>query len=348
MKKTMILSLVSFMLIFSIPCSANSIMDDSMVYASGNRLNQVYEALQKDSFVYKKVLESYSVTVIKESITPVYTIDLLDYAETRKLDIRPMMHTGEPADDGIGDVYIAKTITSDRKYGGNIMFSVKDGIAEGMIYSPSAYSATQTSPVGSYAASSSYADHAVRIKTALNASDIIPVEDVRYVFINGMGGFFYIKNNEYDILFAVGNINADASDSSTSQLDYSIDPHTELLNIADAYSEEYNKFLAEKTEWEAAHPGKLWNATGFNGVSPIVSDCSQVDNIIDIAEYLNIDYSRDFLVSTNTSASASLSASPSNNSKIVYYIAAGVFALILVSSAILVFRLKSKKVKRDK
>lgn len=48
MKKTMILCLVSFMLIFSIPCSANSIMNDSMVYASGNRLNQVYEELQKD------------------------------------------------------------------------------------------------------------------------------------------------------------------------------------------------------------------------------------------------------------------------------------------------------------
>lgn len=348
MKKIIVICLSLFMLFFSIPCSANYIMDDSMVYASGNRLNQAYEALQKDSFDYKKLFESDEVTVIKESITPVYTIDLLDYAETRNFDIRPMMNTGEPSDNAIGEVYVAKMITSERKYGGSIMFSVKDGTADGMIYSKSAEVATQTSPGGSYVASPSYADHAIRIKTALNASDIIPVEDVRYVFINGMGGFFYIKNNEYDILFAVGNINADASDSSTSQLDYSIDPHTELLNIADDYSEAYNEFLAEKAEWEAAHPGELWNATGFDGVSPVVSYCGQIDNIIDIAEYLKIDYSRDFPVSPGTSEMAVLYVSPSDNSKTVYYIFAGVLALILVGSAILVYRLKSKKMKHDR
>ena len=65
----------------------------------------------------------------------------------------------------------------------------------------------------------------------------------------------------------------------------------ELLTLAKKQLARYEAFLKEKAEWEAANPGKTWDRVGGYSVSPIMSGCSQVENIVDIAAYLNIDYS---------------------------------------------------------
>jgi hypothetical protein len=66
---------------------------------------------------------------------------------------------------------------------------------------------------------------------------------------------------------------------------------SELLTVAKDYSARVEAHLKEKAEWEAMHPGEMWDRVGFVGTSPIITECSHIDNVLDIASYLNIDYS---------------------------------------------------------
>ena len=56
------------------------------------------------------------------------------------------------------------------------------------------------------------------------------------------------------------------------------------------------------------HPGEIWDVTGGVGISPIITGCSRVDNILDIASYLNIDYSVDFESANNFENAADVDA----------------------------------------
>jgi len=297
MKKNKMLCFVCCILIFlftmSTPGYANSDESKSMVYASGEQLDELYELLQKDSYDFHKALEVYSLIVVKESITPIYTIDLLDYARTGKLKIVPLWksHTGLSG-NGKGNAYIAKTLTADGKYGGNIMFYVENGVAYNMLYTPSEYSPSWPEGVeGYYSASASYADHALRIANIMNEKDFISAYDVKYVVIDMVGEFFYINNSKYSTLVSIGQMSTDKSNQSSDIVDYHMGTGDELLTLAKKQLAQYEAFLKEKAEWEAANPGKTWDRVGDYSVPPIMSGCSQVDNIVDIATYLDIDYS---------------------------------------------------------
>ena len=300
MNKKKILGAISFILIclltLSLTCYAESNKSGAMVYASGEQLDQIYESFQSDSSDIKIMLETYSLTVVKESITPVYTLSLSEYAQSGKMNIVPLWcsHSGLES-NGKGNVYVAKTLTSEKQYEGTLTFFVENGTAYFFMHTFSVNSPfwqDDFSDSASYAASPSYADHAKRISSALGETNLISAHDVKYVLIDSLGSFFYIKNNKHDRFFSTGYISA--SNSSTKPngiVDYSIDATGELWNLANDYWAKEKAFLAEKAEWEAKHPGEVWDKTGGIGVSPIVSECSHVDNILDIASYLNIDYS---------------------------------------------------------
>lgn len=311
MKKLWLMSIIALLFVTVIPCHASEFYEEkSMIYATGSDQETIYKLLQKDSFDFKKSLDSLSLTVVKESISPVYTIDLLEYAETGVINVKPSLAGKESTDNknNRGNVYIAKTITTQQEFGGNIMFYVEDNVAYSMFFTPS----DKTNNVSRYQASCSYADHAVRIQNRLKEDKFVSVYDIKYVIINSVGDFFYISNNKHNTLIPVGYISSDASDLGfTAQVDTLIHVDSDLKTLADNRLEEHKAFIRKKEQWEKEHPGELWDYTGDNSVSPLISGCSQVDNIQNIAEYLNLDL--------NADVSKPAHSAPNNLRNIIFY-----------------------------
>ncbi len=90
---------------------------------------------------------------------------------------------------------------------------------------------------------------------------------------------------------SVGYMSSDAScDGFTAQADAQINiGNNELKALANDQLTAHKAFKQEKEQWEKEHPGELWDRTGTNDLPPLISKCSRVDNIQNIAEYLNID-----------------------------------------------------------
>lgn len=296
MKKNKLLASICFLLIclltLSLTCYAEPDKSGSMVYTSGKQMDQIYELLQSDSYDLKKMLEVNSLTILKESITPVYTLNLSEYAQSKKMNVVPMWrsHSGLTS-NGTGNVYVAKAVTLDKQFGGNIMFYIENGAAYNMMYSPSEYSPMWGASDDKYPASTSYADHASRISAALKEAEFVSVYDVKYVVIDSVGDFFYVSNDKHDRLFAAGYVSVNSSNKPIDNVDFSMEVTGELLNIANDWWAKEKTYSEEKAKWEAMHPGETWDMTGEVGVLPIITGCSQINNILDIASYLNIDYS---------------------------------------------------------
>lgn len=340
MKKIfLVFCVLVFLLASFAPCYAGS-EEESMVYEHGEKLDIIYETIQKDSYDLHLALKYSSLKVLKESITPVYEVDLLGTARSGEITIIPMWrsHTGLLG-DGVGNVYTAKTITSDGKFGGNIMFYIENGVAYNMIYSPSEYSPMWFENGYHYPASASYADHAKRIAAVLKEKDMISPHDVKYVVADTIGEFFYVDNAAHSVFVSVGYI----SNNETGNVltDYYID-ETGLINLAKEYSQKREDLLNEKASWEASHPGEIWFKAGANGLSPIMSDCSSVDNIIDITDYLNIDI-KAMQVSQESDISNKINNTKGKaHSGLIIGIISGtaLIAMIIVISSIYVIRQK--------
>ena len=109
---------------------------------------------------------------------------------------------------------------------------------------------------------------------------MIPLSDVKYVIIERIGEFFYIKNESHDIFVSLGLIYNKSTEGSTVT-DYTLNK-TELKILSDNRLRQYEKMMEEKKEWEKEHPGEEWHYYGSDGGTPISSICSEVDNILDI------------------------------------------------------------------
>ena len=340
MKKIILVFCVLVFLLASFaPCYADS-EEESMVYEHGEKLDIIYETIQKDSYDLHLALKVSSLKVLKESITPVYKVDLLETARSGEITIIPMWcsHTGLLG-DGVGNVYTAKTITSDGKFGGNIMFYIEKGVAYNMIYSPSEYSPMWFENGNHYPASASYADHAKRIAAVLKEKDMISPHDVKYVVADTIGEFFYVDNAAHSVFVSVGYISN--NETGNFLTDYYMD-EAGLINLAKDYSQKREDFLNEKASWEASHPGEIWDKTEVYGLSPIMSDCSSVDNIIDITDYLNIEI-KAMQVSQESDISNRVNNTKGKaHSGLIIGIISGIalIAMIIVISSIYVIRQK--------
>ena len=72
----------------------------------------------------------HGIYIIKESITPVYLADFLDYAKTGIFEMNRWA-------DVKGDAYWAKTMTPEGVFAGDLLFFIKDDIALYSGFSPS-------------------------------------------------------------------------------------------------------------------------------------------------------------------------------------------------------------------
>ena len=284
MKKIIFALITVISLLLTVPCVAEKMEGTGMVYASGIELESTFEALTQEdlssSSDVAKLLKYDDLSIVKESITPVYTINMLDYSKTNELVITPM-YAGKNMDKR---VYSSKMIDGNNAFSGSMTFYVDDGIAYRLYSSPQPFKEYEYQY-----ASTSYADHAKRIQKILKLDSLVSPVDVKYVVIDGVGDFFCVKSQDRMHFIAVGIMPVALEHTDKFPIDYALDD-VGLKQIADQQLEKYNAHLAEVEKWEKEHPGEEWTATGSSDGQTIVSQCSEVDNVLDIAEYLNIDF----------------------------------------------------------
>ncbi len=252
------------------------------VYASKSVQDAVYRATQQETFDYYKWFKKDRIEIVKESITRVYSVDILEYAETGVLAIKPDVSRVSPSkeDEIYGNVYVAKLVTASGDFAGNIQFYVEDGIAYGLLFTPSAAYMPET--VRLYHSSCSYVDHEKRIRNLLDRETFVSASDVKYVYIGDVGACFVVQNESEYTIIPVGYDNV----SSEAKIDYILTT-AELKEIAEENLKKHNEFLLEKAKWEAEHPGETYLVFGTEATSPIVTGCGEVQNILNIVEYLN-------------------------------------------------------------
>ncbi len=244
---------------------------ETLFYASSEEQERVYELIMSD-YVIKAELEESSLAVVKESIAPMYSVDLSEYSKTGELTDRR-----KPTDNGRW-IYIAKVITANGEFAGNLRAYIGDDFVSCNFIESYAYAVSENrSNTGWYLESWSYADHAEEIKEILGADEIIPATDVKYV-TTGIGDFFFIENEQYKVLIPVGIYTANESRDmqfgfyrSVSDVQR-LDEGAELKEYADNYL-----VLAE-------------NQVDGNTPEVYISrECNSVNNIIDINSYLGIE-----------------------------------------------------------
>ena len=149
--------------------------------------------------------------------------------------------------------------------------------------------------IGRYANEScSYADHAERIRKMLNKDEFIPVSDVKYIGMNNgfgsMGSFFLIDYNGEQVIIPVGSKYTDSNETYPCD---EIISFSYLYEQAKMYLKAY-EFSNKVSEWFEEHPGEEfpYRDEADDLGTPFIpyGTCSQVENIINVYEYLGIDY----------------------------------------------------------
>ncbi len=302
MKRVLICILLILLILPFSSRSAAAENEKEMVYLSGEELDRIYALTTDESFVWSKSLKSDSLMIVRESIMPIYTIDMYEFAETGKFEVKPMWVSIRGEDnEGKGNFYAAKLINEKKQFAGNIIFNVEeDGETNlgNFLYAPgNPPPSSKDEDVSSqtYYLSYSYADHAERIKNILNSKEIISPNDVKLLSLPWVGMFFYVKNENYDILIPTGTARYDGKKSDSMLVDRTVNPYVELKAIADNLLADADRYKAEKEAWEKEHPGEIYQVygEGFSGASEIVSGCSSVNNIINISEYFSVNNKTD-------------------------------------------------------
>lgn len=262
--------------------SVGAATSDEMVYASEDVRETLYAATQEESFDCFNILELYGWKIVKESITVVYTIDMEELADNGNLIVKP----GFDEDTDDGRVYIAKLVNEEGEYVGNLGLKIEDGIAFGHFYDGTPETQAQN---GKYRASSSYADHAVRIQNMLKTPDFVSVYDVKYIQVSRVGWFFYIENQDEPVMIPVGYVNVEASNVEPSDKAdnwWTVEKLKEQVGIIVEWKREIEAFAEA---WKAEHPGEAFSyAIGGPPVMSAGGGCGPIDNILNIDEYLGI------------------------------------------------------------
>ena len=281
------------LIIFSVPAFAmnrENIPGDS-VYASASEQNGLYEIIKK-SKNFMAQLNRNKITLLKESITPIYVANLIEYAETGVLEIRPRMLGRMEYDpkSNNGRLYMAKTVTAEGLFAGNMRFYIKDGVAYTNGFTPTPVLEHYFYPEYGYGSneflvSRSYADHAKRIQNLTGRESFVPAADVRYVIIDHFGEVFYINDGK-EISLVVISADYDVFNDINGEIVYIGE---KLKKIANKKLIEYKEYLTYVEDWKATNPGELLPPGGGNTIATMFSVSNlNVDNIVNISEYLRL------------------------------------------------------------
>jgi hypothetical protein len=274
MKKTILVFLaIGCMVMFPFGVFAGNwdAVPGGSVYASGAEQDEIYGIIQK-SELFVNSMKNHGVGIMKESITPIYTADFLEYARTGVFTIIPHVtgHFKEVPENGGGQVYMVKAVTT-RGFAGFYIFYVEDGIAYHTSFFPSA----QLEPGNTSIVSPYYADHARRVASLTGREAPLPASDVRLVQAGSLGTVFYVNNEGLEALIVIG---ADGRIfyGDSGEIAYFDD---ELRGKANELLHEHNDMLKWAEEWKTANPGEEFSHTGGVRVSYYTINSNDIDDI---------------------------------------------------------------------
>ena len=182
------------------------------VYETQEKQEELSNLLKSDANILNS-LKAHKNLIIKESITPVYYIDPIEYLEKGQLILHPVSYR-ENSDhryetiyenqDIETNLYVAKGITYGMSRGNNYIFQID---SDGKVFGFGSFGEGNCSKV-------SFADHKNRIEELLKPLGVETVEpdNVRYVKIAGSqkgefdfdyGSAFYFDNGEIKALIDV-------------------------------------------------------------------------------------------------------------------------------------------------
>ena len=177
-------------------CSINTgaAFDDGLsVYASAEEQRLVAELLKKERPIFEGIL-------CEDSISPVYSFDILGYRAGDAITL-------EPIEQGAGFYFAKVSSSEDLPYDGpaHAYIVIKnDHIVSSVIQ----YPVKDPSFHRVISQSSSYADYSEDIRLALGREQIVPPQNVRMVCCSGIGNCFYISDKEDECfvsLLAIGD-----------------------------------------------------------------------------------------------------------------------------------------------
>ena len=281
-RRKLIASLLLLCLLFPAFAVFASEPPESSVYASEDVQEYVYNCTQVEASNAYRTLQRYHIRLLKETITPEYILDLLDYAANDTFELKPSLnalYTDNP------QVYYAKTVTENNEFAGNVELCVENGETHFLCYNHT--TAVRDDFLDSpYQASCSYADHARRIADALGSEELIPPEDVTFVIISGFhrqgpGACFCVRKDGETYFIPVGRENV-KPEYAYGEVDLVI-TQSELKEMALEHEKANNEHLKYIEEYRKEHPESNWIPVGDGSAAlEITSFCSSVDNIIDV------------------------------------------------------------------
>ncbi len=249
--------------------------DQTLFYASSEQQDLIYDRIMSSEEL-KAELEAGSLTVIKESIAPMYGIDLAEYSKNGELK-------AEHKPTVVGDdwIYMAKVITEKGDFAANLRLYIGDDSFSYSFIESYAYAVAENiSDDYWYLESWSYADHAEEIKNILGSDKIIPASDVKYT-TTAIGDFFFIDNEQYKVLIPIGIYTARGSREMS--FGYTAGPVLDVQRL-DEGGQQLKEIADYYRDWTSEESGDSNMPDEY-----ITRECTLVNNIIDINGYLGID-----------------------------------------------------------
>lgn len=265
-------------------------------YASSAAQEKINKCLEENEEL-KSLLDYYQLRIVKASIAPIYTVDADALKTTAEVDIFPLGNNE-------GEKYTVKLADHSGAFAGNLIFSYNGKEAEQFTLPVQ----PQDIPESGYyrEASMSYADQAERIKALLwRGESIVSPEEVRLLYLEGLGYFFYVNEKNTQVFIPVGKeicgtVAAPGYNGNPVEM-YTLPEIINALNQAagDETLEETVKFLMAQEGleykglddyWERLRNGELdyrifkLNGTG-SGAGIEIPVVQNIRNIEDIEEY---------------------------------------------------------------
>ena len=212
----------------------------------------------------KSVITIDHMSIVKESIIPMYIMDVYSYAETGVLKIYPEVYELNNSEINVFQVDL---MTDDGKYGGVIQFYIKDGKAYHLLEIPSHHKLMKegTEPANkNYEIINGYFTNVENVKKVLKIENISDRDekDIRYVTVEELREkYFCVDCGNRLLMVSPARID---KNGDLMQPYYFYDDEAFLQRAKEALTE-YKEGQIFYEEWTKEHPGELYTYVGGPG-----------------------------------------------------------------------------------
>ena len=243
------------------------------VYASPSEQDAIYEIIENSEH-FINMLKKDGIRVVKESITPIYQVNFLEYARTGIFEIKPVVAvegridwTSDSTRSEPSNYFAAKMVTSEGWFAGDIWFYVENGVARVTCGLESKQFMSYLISIGELnldldmvlrsnsptVSTVYYADHVEQISAF--AGRVVPADEVRLVMVSNVATVFYINDGKTEgLVSTIPGLAPELREPIYYDIFGSYEPtgivyvDEALKAIADAVLQEHIEYVAE---WEA-------------------------------------------------------------------------------------------------